>query len=458
MKKFITDKGFYATVLAITLPIALQNLIVFGVSMMDTIMLGRLGDIQLSACSQANQPGFVFQMFNFGLAGGGTVLASQYWGKRDMNSIKKIFSIVIRATIIASIILTLFALIFPEEIMKFYIKTETAEDRLILSEAVDYLRIVACSYLFFGLSVCTTFMLRSIEVIKISVITSSISFVVNVFFNWVFIFGNLGANALGIKGAAIGTLIARATECLLVLGYLLFIDKRLKIKISDIFRHDTIMLKDYLKYSLPVVGNELMWAGGMSLQAAILGKLSSQILAANSIANVLQQLSTLITLGTGSAACVLVGKKIGEGKIKEARSMGSTFMIWSLILGAIATTIIILLRKPFVSIYNVSPSTKELAQNLLIITAIVVFFASISVNSIVGVLRGAGDTKFTFRLEMTTLWIIAIPFGAIAGFIFKLPILLTYACLKIDEPIKAVIAYYRTTKKSTYKSVTRDNL
>ncbi len=458
MKRFIKDKSFYMTVLAITLPIALQNLIVFGVSMMDTIMLGRLGGVQISACSQANQPGFVFQMFNFGLAGGGTVLASQYWGKRDIDSIKKIFSIVIRIAVVASIILTLFALIFPDEIMKLYIKTKTAEDRLILSEAVDYLKIVAFSYLFFGLSVCITFMLRSIEIVKIAVLSSSISFFVNVFFNWVFIFGNLGAPALGIKGAAIGTLIARITECMLIVIYLLFINKKLRIKLKDIISHDAIMFKDYLKYSLPVVGNEIMWACGISLQAAILGKLSSQILAANSIAMVLQQLATLITFGTGSAACVLVGKKIGEGNVEDARSTASTIMIWSVVLGIIGTITIILLRKPFVNIYNITPSTKVLAKNLLIITAVMVFFISISVNSIVGVLRGAGDTKFTFRLEMTALWFFAIPIGAVAGFLFRLPILLTYACLKIDEPLKAFIAYYRTTKKSTYKSVTRDKL
>ena len=148
MKKFITDKGFYSTVLRITLPIALQNLITFGVSMADTIMVGRIGDIQISACAQANQPGFVFQMLNFGLAGGATVLASQYWGKKDMQAIKKIFSIVIRITIIAAIILTSIALIFPEGIMKFYIKTDTELDRYVLSEAVSYLNF-ALSYVFF---------------------------------------------------------------------------------------------------------------------------------------------------------------------------------------------------------------------------------------------------------------------------------------------------------------------
>lgn len=456
MKKFITDKGFYSTVLRITLPIALQNLITFGVSMADTIMVGRIGDIQISACAQANQPGFVFQMLNFGLAGGATVLASQYWGKKDMQAIKKIFSIVIRITIIAAIILTSIALIFPEGIMKFYIKTDTELDRYVLSEAVSYLKIVALSYVFFGLSLSITFLLRSIEVVKISVLTSTVSFFVNIIFNWMFIFGKLGAPALGIKGAAIGTLIARITECVIILIYFLVIDRKLHYKVTDIFKYDFLMFKDYLKYSLPVVANELMWAVGITLQAAILGKLSSQVLAANSIASVLQQLATLVTFGISSAACVLVGKKIGEGDIEEARSVASTIMIWSIILGVIGLLTILILRKPFVGVYNIEEDTKRLAEQLLIITSIVVFFVSMSVNSIVGVLRGAGDTKFAFKLEMSTLWFVALPLCAISGFVLKAPIFFTYALLKIDEPIKATIGYIRTTKKSTYKSVTRD--
>ena len=457
MKRFITDKNFYRTILSITIPIALQNLIVFGVSMMDTIMLGRLGNIQLSASSQANQPTFIFQMINFGLAGGATVLSAQYWGKKDVETIRKIFAIVIRITVVCALVLSTVVLMFPEEIMRFYIKTDTPEDLKVLSEAVEYLKVIAFSYLFFGLSVCITFMLRSIEVVKISVLTSSISFVVNVFLNWVLIFGNLGATAMGIKGAAVATLIARIVECLIVLIYFLVVDKKLNFKIAYVFRYDIQLLKDYFKYSFPVVANEIVWASGITLQAAILGKLSSEILAANSIAMVLQQLATLITFGVASAAAVLVGKRLGEGDKDGARSTASTIMIWSVILGLCGSLTIFILRKPFVSIYNINQEIKLLAENLLIITSILVFFISIAVNSVVGVLRGAGDTKYAFKVELIALWGIAIPCGFIAGYIVKVPILVAYIFLKIDEPIKSVIAFIKTTKEDTYKTITRDS-
>lgn len=457
MKRFITDKSFYLTLITIALPIALQNLIVFGVSMTDTIMVGQLGQIQLSACAQANQPAFVFQLFIFGLAGGASVLAAQYWGKGNVDAINKIIAIVIRIVIISSIILTIVVVCFPEQIMQLYIKSETEVDRQVLSEAVDFLKIVALSYFFFGVSIAFSFILRSVEIVKISVFVSSISFFVNLFFNWVFIFGNIGAPALGIKGSAVATLIARIFEFVIMIIYVFLIDKKLCFKVKYLFSHNAKLFKDYLKYSLPVVTNEFAWALAISIQAAILGKLSTEILAANSIAMVLQQLAILVSFGVGSASAVIVGKKIGEGNIINARSAASTIMIWSLVFGVIGTISILLLRDPFINLYKVDEKIKLLSHNLLAIVAIAVFFMSISVNSLVGVLRGAGDTKYCLKLEMIALWFISLPLGLLSGFIFKWPLLITYACLKIDEPIKAVISYIRTTKKSTYKSVTRSD-
>jgi len=456
MKKFITEKSFYLTILSITVPIALQNLIVFGVSMMDTIMVGRLGDIQLSAVAQANQPSFVFQLFIFGLASGASVLASQYWGKGNVERVKRIVGIVLRWAIIASILLSIFVFFFPEEIMKFYLKSETETDMIIISEAVSYLKIMAFSYMFLGVSLSFAIVIRSVEIVKISVIVSAISFVINVFFNWVFIFGNLGAKPMGVRGAALGTLIARIVEFLVIFVYAFFVDKKLQFKLKYIIKRDKELMADFVKFSMPVLANEIAWSCGITLQAAILGKLSNQILAANSIAMVLQQLATIVIFGVANASSIIVGKQIGEGNIADARRSGSTIMVWSIVLGVVGSLFIFFLRKPFVSIYNVEPETQILAEKLMILTSVLVFFISIAATSIVGVLRGAGDTRFALRLELVTLWFVAVPLGAVAGFVLDAPILLTYACLKIDEPIKSLIAFIRTTKKHTYKSVTRD--
>ena len=455
-KRFIKEKSFYINVLAITIPIALQNLIVFGVTLADNLMLGRIGDAQISACAQANQPGFVFQVFIFGCAGGGCVLAAQYWGKKDIQSVKKVITIVVKLVLMVSIILSVVVYFNPEKIMSLYLKQGTQAERYVFSEAISYLKIISISYIFLGISMSFTNIVRSVEIVRISVISSCVSFIVNVIMNWILIFGNLGAPRLGVKGAAIGTLIARICDCLIVLIYIFVVDKRVKLKFRDFFKNDILMLKDYFKYSVPVIGNELAWSLGISIQAAILGKISTDILAASSIAINLQQIVLLVTFGTASAASVFVGKRIGEGKKEEAKNIGITFMIWSVILGVSSSVVVLILRKPYISLFNISDSVRGLTMNLLLITAVLVIFISVAVNGIVGVLRAAGDIRYCFILEILTLWIIAIPLGIISENLIGAPVLVTYSCLKIDEIIKAVFAFKRTLRDSTYKSVTRD--
>lgn len=452
-KRFITNPEFYKGVLAIALPIALQNLIVFGVSVTDTMFLGQLGEVQLSASAQANQPQFILNLLTFGLAGGGTVLTSQYWGKRDMESVRRVIGIVVRVAVIASLIASAATLLFPRQIMQFYLK-----DEAVIEEAVKYLRIVGWGYFFFGVTNTFISIIRSVELVKISVVISSISFLVNVFLDYVLIFGNWGFPKLGIEGAAWGTLTARITEFILITIYALFIDKRLQFRVRYIFQRQKTLLADYIRYSIPVVANELAWGLATSLQAAILGNLSTQILSANSISSVLQQLSTIAIFGAANACCVVVGKRIGEGRSEDAVDASFTMMAWSVILGFVAMLLIFFLRKWFVSLYHVTAETRALTENLLILTSVVTFFVSIAATSIMGVLRGAGDTRFALKIELAALWLIALPLGCLAGFAFHAPILLTYALLKMDEPIKAVIGFIRTTKADTYRNVTRSAL
>lgn len=455
MRKFITEKNFYMNIIKIMLPIVLQNIITFSVSLMDTIMVGQLGDVAISAVAQATQPGFIFQLIIFGLACGGAVLCSQYWGKGDTETIRKIVGIVIRITITISIFVSLLVCLFPEVIMNFYLDTSNAEGQLILEEAVNYLRIIMFTYLLFGLSFAFTTVMRSVEIVKAAVFSSLIAFISNVFFNWVFIFGNLGAPKMGVRGAALGTLLARIFEFTAVMIYVFAIDKRLKFRIKYIFKREKKLSKDFTRVSIPVMLNELMWGVGMSVQAAVIGNISKTFLAANSIVSIFQQFATIVSFGVANAAMVAVGKKIGEGDMQGARSASSTLMIWSVILGFFSAIIVFFSRGLFVSFFNVTEETRLVAENMLMITSVVVFFSSISITGIVGVLRGAGDAKFALAIEFVALWIIAIPFGAVSGLIFEAPVYLVYFFLRIDEPLKSVIAYIRSTRASTYRVLTR---
>jgi putative MATE family efflux protein len=455
MRKLVTDKGFYKLLLSIGIPIAAQQLIHFGIAMTDSFMLGQISEVQITASGQANQPKFIFQLILFGLGGGGSVLAAQYWGSRDMEKVRAIVGIVARIALILSLIFTAVIKIFPRQVIEFYLKNETEEDAYIISEAIIYLKAVSWGYFFFGFSVALQNIIRSVEIVKITIISSLTAFVTNIVLNRIFIFGAFGIPAMGIKGAAIATLIAQIIDFIITVTYVFFIDKKLMFKFKYIFRRDKALMKDFTRYSFPVIANEFMWGLGISVQAAILGQLNPDAVAANNIVGVLHNLATIVIFGGAFAAAVVIGKKIGEGDREGAKNYGFTIMVLSVILGILGMVMMLSMRGFFISLYKIDDEVRDIAEKLLVIIAIVLIFVSVSSFSIVGVLRGAGDTKFTMTLEFITLWLIAIPLAAYVGFVLKAHILIVCALLKIDEPIKAVTAFIRTTKDKSFKDVTR---
>ena len=454
MQKFIREKSFYKSVLAIALPIAMQNFIVFATSMMDTVMLGSVGETLLSASALANQPFFILSLVCFGLSGGATVLASQYWGKRDMASIRMIFSIVLKVAFVISSIIGLCVLLMPETVMGLYSKNPD-----IIAEGAKYLRIIGFAYFFFGVGNTLLCSIRSVELVKISVVVNSSSFVTNVFLNWVLIFGNLGAPALGIRGAAIATLIARLVEFTITVVYIFCIDKRLKMRVRDLFLFDKVFARDLLSYGTPVLLNEVMWSLGITLQAALLGHITYSAgdpVAANSVTSMVQQLSTIVIFGIANAAAVLVGKAIGEKNLEEARRRAHTLKYLSFAIGLLAFIIILLLRNVAVNFYNIPEESKALARQMMVVMAVVTFFTSVSSVSIVGVLRGAGDTRFCLTAEMVSLWLIALPLAALASMALHWPVPVVLAFMKIDEPVKALLCMIRMRGNKWIKSVARD--
>lgn len=451
----IKEKRFYINVLSITIPIALQNLITFATSMMDTIMLGRADDtgVFLSASSLANQPFFILSLVCFGLAGASTVLSAQYWGKRDMASIRSIFSIILKAAFAISLLMELAVLLFPETIMGMYSNNDE-----IIAAGVSYLRIIGFAYVLFGLSNTMICCIRSIELVKISVVVNITSFCINVFLNWVLIFGNLGAPAMGIRGAAIATLTARVTEFLITFTYVFLIDKRLKFKPRHMLLVNKVFALDLFKHGLPVFINEVMWSIGVSIQAAILGHISYSAgdpVAANSIASMVQQLSTVVIFGIANAAGIIIGKSIGSGNMPRAKLEATTLKYLSYVVGIIACCVILLLKDFVIDFYTIPAETKALANQLMITIAFITIFVSVSSVSIVGILRGGGDTKFCLAAEMLTLWGCATPL-ALVGSLLQLPVPAVLVLMKIDEPLKSIASVVRMHGTKWIRSLARD--
>lgn len=450
MSFFVKDKTFYRQLIAITIPIAMQNLINFGISMSDTVMLGMLGEVQLSAASIANQLGFIYMLLGFGTGSGAVVLIAQFWGKQDIASIHKSLTAMYRTIVVAALFFTSAAMLFPREIVSIF-----TTDALVIEEAAVYLRIVGMSYLFSGLASTTMIALRAVRIVKISVIMYSCSLVISVAGNWLLIFGNLGAPALGTKGAAITTCIARVVEFIIAMTYLFFFEKKIQYKFRMLFAKRLDILRSFMQNAAPVVLNELLWSGGISAVAVVIGRMGREFVAANAICSVLSQLVMVLLFGVANAAAVIVGNTVGEGNYKRAKEYAHTFTALSLLLGLISCAAVLLIKGPIISLYNISDLARTYADQIITIYSIIVVFASVNCTILIGSLRGGGDTRFVLLIDVFFLWVISIPLGFLTGLYLGWPVWAVYAILKSDEVFKCIAALIRLYCSKWINDITR---
>lgn len=445
------ERNFYKLILSIALPIAIQNLITFSVSLIDTMMLGALGEVQLSAASIGNNLFFILTVLIFGLAGGSNILISQYWGKGDVNTIHKILSIMYRACIIIVAVFVAIATILPEEFMRIY-----TSDIRVIEEGAIYLRIISIGYIFYALTNATIMMLRSVKTVKISLVVYSVSLMVNAIFNYIFIFGKFGVPALGVKGAAIATVMARIVEFLIVIIFMVKYENKICLRAKHLLKVDKIILKDFMVNCTPVLFNEFLWSTGSTMISIIIGRLGTETVAANSISNVVFQFVTVFIFGLSNATAVIIGNTIGEGKNEKAKEYSRTVGVLSILMGIMAGVVILLIRPIVVDFYNVSQTTKDIAIQIMNSMSIIVIFQSFGITLMMGVLRGGGDAKFVLVNDIIFLWLVAIPCGFLTAFVLRWPIAAVFFVVKSDEIIKSIIATIRVLSGKWVRNVTRD--
>lgn len=433
MQIFVKDKSFYKKVVTIALPISLQSLITIGVNMMDNIMLGKLGEVAMSAASQANQVFSLFQVFCMGMGMGASVLTARFYGMNDIPSLKKSITIMYRLLLILGSIFTVAAIVAPGFLMSLY-----TNEPAVIEEGIRYYRWSIPCFLLLGLSLTTTIVLRSIGKVQIPLYTSLGAFFLNVGANYIFIFGHFGAPAMGVAGAALGTLISRIFEFVVICGYFWFIEKNVAYRIKDFFCKCGDILSDYIRISIPVLVSDGLLGLGNTAVAMVYGRLGSNFVSANSIASVTMQLTTVVIQGMSNASSIITGHTLGEGKVKEAQEQGYTFLALGAIFGLVAAAIIMLIAGPVVGFYNITEETHGIAMQLMDAVAVIVFFQAMNSILTKGVLRGGGDTKFLMVADILFLWIVSIPLGCLAGFVWNLPAFWIYICIRIDQVIKAV--------------------
>lgn len=467
MKIFQNQPYFYKSVFKLAFPIALQSLISIGVNMLDTIMVGSLGETVLSATSLANSFITIYHIFCMGLGMGASVLVSRYWGMKKAcltdkqneisdketyenasRALKQTVTLMLRITVILATLFAIATLFFPKIIMKSY----TSESGII-EQGCIYLKYSVITYFFLGLSLVTTIVLRSVGQAKLPLIVSIGAFFVNVIANYAFIFGKLGAPQMGIAGAAFATLLARIFEASIILGFLFIKDKRINYRIRDIFMKTKSLIAEYIKISVPVLISDAILALGTNAIAMVIGRLGAAFVAANAITSVTQQLSTVFVQGVSQSGAIVTGQTLGTGDKKKTMEQGWMFLGIGFALGAISAIFILFISNPIIKSYNVSEQTVQIAKDLMLALSVNIIFRATNSIMTKGVLRGGGDTKMLMLADNVFAWLLAIPLGILAGFVLKLPPFWIYTCLKSDEIAKTLWCVYRLKSEKWIKKI-----
>ncbi len=447
-KEYVGDRSFYATILKIAIPVSLQQLITVGINLMDTIMLSSMGDAQLSASSQASQFINLFQIFCMGIGMGASVLTARFWGMQDKNSLRKAITIMVRIVLAFATAFFLATLFFPEMIMRIY-----TTNSVTMAYGVSYLEWILPTYYCMGLSLTCTIILRSVGQVKIPLFSSVIAFFINVFFNWVFIFGNLGAPRMEIAGAALGTLIARIFELLFICGFFFWKDQRIAYRIRHLFLPCRDLTPEYLRISIPVLISDGLLAFGNNSVAMIMGRIGDTFVAANSVTMVVQQLSSVLTQGISNASGIITGHTMGRGEYDKAQKQGYTFLFLGGLVGCAAAVVILMIRGPIINYYEVSQQAKEISWSLMDSISFIIIFQAMNSILTKGVLRAGGDTKFLMAGDILFLWVASIPLGALAGLVWHWPPFWIYCMLKIDQILKCVWCFFRLKSKKWMKKI-----
>lgn len=450
--KLFKDKYFYKTFFSLSSVIILQNLITHSVSLADNVMIGKYGEVAMSGVSLANQVQFLLTMFAMGAANGVGVLAAQYWGKGDTKPIKKIFTSAAIIGTVISALLGLVVILSPGTVLG--LLTDKTNE---IAEGSKYIVIMGFSYCIFTMTQLFLSMLRSVETVKIGFVVNTVSLVVNISLNYILIFGNFGCPELGVKGAAIATLISRYVEFIIVAVYVFRIDKKINMSIRDLFVLDRSYIKDYLKTGLPLIGSATSWGIAMAIQTAILGRIDSPaVLGANSIATAVCQLVSVLYSSTSNASSVIIGKTVGEKDIPRVKLYAKRLQLIFVGIGILSGLIMFIGSNGIISLYNVSEETRDLALTFMYILSITIVGSCYEAPALCGIVSGGGDTKFVLFNDLIFMWGIVLPLSFLSAFVWHLPIPVTFFFLKCDQILKCFVAVIKVNRFKWIKELTRN--
>lgn len=451
MSLFVKDKPFYKAFFSMTAIIALQNLITFAVNLADNVMIGGYSQDALSGVAMVNQIQFLLQMVVGGIGNGITVLGAQYWGKKQIEPIRRVTSIGMVLALGASALMMLAVYFFPNQVLSLLTNEQT-----VIAEGKKYLVIICYSYILFAITNVLLASLRSVETVRIGFVVTLTALVVNVVLNYGLIYGRLGMPEMGVEGAAIATLASRVVEFLIVVIYALFFDKKIGWKPKDLLHLDGGLFRDYIRVGMPLILSSSIWGLAMSAQTAILGRMGGETIAANSIATTIFQVITVVTYGSASASSVVIGKAVGEGDIPRVKAYSKTLQIIYIFIGILTGLVLWLCKDFIISLYSITEETRALTVEFIAVLSVTVIGTSYQCACLTGIVTGGGDTKFVLINDLIHQWLIVIPSAFLSAFVFHAPLWVTFACLKSDQVLKCFVAIVKVNRYKWIRVLTRE--
>ena len=444
------DRSFYNKVFAIAIPIILQNLISSLLNMIDTVMVGALGESQLAAVGLANQVFFVFFLLIYGINSGCGIFIAQYWGSKDEDNIRRTVGFSVTVGTVVGLLFTLVALYLPRQIMQLF-----TVDNAVIEHGIIYMRYVSLGYVLTSVSIAYSFAARNIGDVKVPMLISAVSLIINGVFNFILIFGYLGFPRLEVAGAAIATVLARLVEAAALVYWVYAIRKNKVISpvIKDIKRLNLKYIKNVLITAIPVILNDVFWALGMTMYSAAYARIGTSAIAAIQIANTAQNIFIVISIGLASSCAVILGNEIGSGDKAKAILYAKRFLIIGTLAGLILGLILILISPIILMMFSNTRAVQLLAQRIMMIMGIFLWCRFMNGILVVGVLRSGGDTTFSMILETCSVWLVGVPLAFAGALWWHLPVYVVYTLICLEELVKAYFGIRRVKSNKWVRDV-----
>ena len=446
--KSLEDRSFISDLVRIAVPIALQNLVSSAVNMLDTVMVGRLGEAPLAAVGLGNQVFFLLVLFVFGITSGSGVFTAQYWGAKDVPGIRRTVGLSLSLAVGCAALFSVAGLAFPAGVIGLY-----SRDPDVIRLGADYLRVAALGYLPTAASFSLGLSMRSVERVRLPMVATIISLGLNAFLNWVLIFGMFGLPAMGVVGAAWATVISRVVELGILLVGSYARDYPTAEKLSELVSWDRLWVSRFMTITLPVIANEVTWSLGITTYNAIFARAGTPHIAAYNVSNTVSQLAMVLFLGTANAAAVMIGKKIGEKKKDTAELWARRFAFMAPMVGLVVGLSLIPLRFVLPLLFKLDAATLAQVSSMLVVLGLALPFKVFNLHVIVGICRAGGDTKFGFWYDLGGIWGIGVPLAALGAFVFGLPAWGIFLLTMTEEVVKSGFGLWRLLSRKWIRSV-----